>query len=198
MSHSQISQSQYSYADSDLGLNSDRLYPDDISDFISIQTPLTSISQLPTPTLTAPSSLTRVGLPLQKHWVLYPVDSSRGDMDESRKKFVSWWLTTEFGSKSEVNQTINWDSKPKSSIWDRFQQVANEKSGKPKVMCKSCLCTLVHPRFRRAGSSPMNAHIKTGSCTRKPAPRIDQLVKEMVCCLFFCYLEYSLLVLIFK
>jgi hypothetical protein len=178
-----MSQSLYSYTDSDLGLNSDRLYPDDISDFIGSEIISTSASQYPTPsapsTLTAPSFLTRVGLPLQQHWVLYPINSSSSDMEESRKNFVSWWLTTEFGSKPDIRESIRWETKTHSKVWDSFQQVANEKTGKPKVMCKSCLCTLGHPRFRRAGSSPMNAHVKTGSCARSP-PRIDRLIKQMV------------------
>ncbi|KAJ5300184.1 hypothetical protein N7508_007427 [Penicillium antarcticum] len=177
MSYSQASQSQYSfYADSDLGLNPDILHSDDISALISSQTVLTSVSQVSS--LTAPLSLPRVGPPLQQYWVLYSSKPSR-EMDESRKSFVTWWLNTEFGSKPDIQDSIRWDGKKTSNIWDNFNQVAHEKTGKPKVMCTTCLCTLVHPRFRRAGSSPMNAHIKAGSCTRKPVQKIDQMLKQM-------------------
>ncbi|KAJ5981909.1 hypothetical protein N7451_012009 [Penicillium sp. IBT 35674x] len=70
MSYSQASQSHYSFcADSDLGLNTDLLYSDDISELIGSQTPLISASQVSSPI--APLSLTRVGLPLQQYWVLY-------------------------------------------------------------------------------------------------------------------------------
>lgn len=175
-----MSQSQFSFTDSDLiDLNSDRIYPDNFSDFISIQTPVTSIS--PTRPTIAPSSLSRVGPPLQKNWILYPYDSTCDDMEDSRKKFVSWWLTTEYGSQPDVKNTIRWESKNRSDIWDSFSQVANEKNGKPKVMCKSCLCTIGHPRYRRSGSSPMTAHLKTGSCSKRAGPRIDQIIKQMVC-----------------
>ncbi|KAJ5300123.1 hypothetical protein N7508_007366 [Penicillium antarcticum] len=170
-------ESQYSfYADSDLGLNPDILHSDDISALISSQTVLTSVSQVSS--LTAPLSLPRVGPPLQQYWVLYSSKPSR-EMDESRKSFVTWWLNTEFGSKPDIQDSIRWDGKKTSNIWDNFNQVAHEKTGKPKVMCTTCLCTLVHPRFRRAGSSPMNAHIKAGSCTRKPVQKIDQMLKQM-------------------
>ncbi|KAJ5267276.1 hypothetical protein N7478_010084 [Penicillium angulare] len=176
-----ISQSQDSCIDSDIGLNftSDPSYPDNISDFIGSQTPLTSFSQTQTPV--APTSLIRLGPYLQKHWIPYPSDSSYGNMEETRKKFVDWWLTTEFGSQPQTRKEIHWEGKATSDVWDSFQQVAHEKSGKPRVMCKSCLCTIGHPRFRRAGSSPMNAHLKTSTCPRKPTPKkgIDQLVKEM-------------------
>ncbi|EKV05714.1 hypothetical protein PDIG_82560 [Penicillium digitatum PHI26] len=102
-------------------------------------------------------------------------------MEDVRNKFVSWWLTTEYGSQSDIKNTIRWESKSKSDIWDSFYQVANDKNGKPKVMCKACLCTIGHPRFRRAGSSPMTAHLKTGACSKKSGLRIDQLIKRMVC-----------------
>ncbi|KAJ5881335.1 uncharacterized protein N7529_000007 [Penicillium soppii] len=178
MSYSQASQSHYSFcADSDLGLNTDLLYSDDISELISSQTPLTSTSQISSPI--APLSLTRVGLPLQQYWVLYSSEPS-SEMEESRKRFISWWLTTESGSTPDIQDSIRWDGKKTSSVWDNFNQVAHEKTGKPKVMCISCLCTLVHLRYRRAGSSPMNAHIKAGTCTRKPVTqRVDQLLRKM-------------------
>ncbi|KAJ5863538.1 uncharacterized protein N7529_005454 [Penicillium soppii] len=81
MSYSQASQSHYSFcADSDLGLNTDLLYSDDISELISSQTPLTSTSQISSPI--APLSLTRVGLPLQQYWVLYSSEPS-SEMEES-------------------------------------------------------------------------------------------------------------------
>jgi hypothetical protein len=64
-----------------------------------------------------------------------------------------------YGSQSDIKNTIRWESKSKSDIWDSFYQVANDKNGKPKVMCKACLCTIGHPRFRRAGSSPMTIFV---------------------------------------
>jgi hypothetical protein len=114
MSYSQASQSQYSfYADSDLGRNPDLLYSDGISDLIGSQTPLTSVSQISP--LTAPLSLPRVGPPLQQYWVLYSYKT--GDkMDESRNSFVMWWLTTEFRSQPDIQDSIRWDGKKTSNI----------------------------------------------------------------------------------
>ena len=66
------------------------------------------------------------------------------DMEDLRNKFVSWWLTTKYRSQSDIKNTIRWESKSKSDIWDSFYQVANDKNGKPKVMCKACLCTIGH------------------------------------------------------
>ncbi|KAJ6061250.1 hypothetical protein N7444_001946, partial [Penicillium canescens] len=128
----------------------------DISNLIGSQTLLTSVSQVSS--LTAPPSLLRVCLPLQQYWVLYSSKPS-SEMDESRKSFT---LSVGTGK----------------NIWDNFNQVAHEKTGKPKVMCTTCLCTLVHPRYRRPESSPMNAHMKAGPCTRKPTQRVDQLLKQ--------------------
>ena len=55
--------------------------------------------------LAAPLSLPRVSLPLQQYWVLYSSEPS-SEMDESRKSFVRWWLTTEFGSKPDIQDSI--------------------------------------------------------------------------------------------
>lgn len=104
MSYSQASQSQYSfYADSDLGLNPDLLHSDNISDLFGSQTPLTSMSRVSPPT--APLSLPRVGPPLQQYWVLYSPEPG-SEMDKSRKSFVRWWLTTEFGAKPDIQDSI--------------------------------------------------------------------------------------------
>lgn len=87
ISYSQAPQSHYSFcADSDLGLNTELLYSDDISKLISSQTPLTSTSQISSPI--TPLSLTRVSLPLQQYWVLYSSKPSN-EIEESRKRFIS-------------------------------------------------------------------------------------------------------------
>ena len=85
-----MSQSQFSFTNSDMDLASDRIYPNNFSDFLGIQTPVLSISPTRLTRLTlTPLSLTRVGPPLQKHWVLYPSDSIYNDMEDLRNKFVS-------------------------------------------------------------------------------------------------------------
>jgi hypothetical protein len=101
----------------------------------------------------------------------------------SKDDFVRWWLQTDFGSKKELQDTIYWDGKKSSSYWDQFDQVADEKTGQPKVMCKHCFNILVHPGHCRAGLSPMKAHLKGAACQRM-VPRqqrgIDQLIQGSV------------------
>lgn len=105
-------------------------------------------------------------------------------MDESRKYFVEWWLMTEFGAKKELQKSVHWDSHlKKSDVWESFDQVANAKTGQPKVMCKRCQNVIVHPGVNRAGPSPMKAHLTSAGCVkpRKTAKQgINQLLREMV------------------
>lgn len=57
-----MSQSQFSFTNSDIDLASDRIYPDNFSDFLGIQIPVLSISPTRlTRSTFAPLSLTRVG-----------------------------------------------------------------------------------------------------------------------------------------
>jgi hypothetical protein len=183
MSQSQASESQASfYAES--FLDSDLPQPDAPFELPSSQPTVASIPisdfTHPLRYSRAPTSLARIGPTLQRFWVLYNTD---GAMEDSRKQFVDWWLTTEFGSRKELQTTIRWDGKKKSDIWERFDQVAHEKTGEPKVMCKQCHATIVHPNHHRAGSSPMKGHITTSACRSKPRPtkrRIDQLLRDLV------------------
>lgn len=185
MAYSQASQSQYSlYAESDIQLNSDLLLqPDDFPDLSynqpSTSEPATNWSK--SSETTAPPSLLWVGPYLQRYWVLFSADPAM-EMDTSRKDFVKWWLNTDFCSRPSVKASVTWEGKKKSEVWDHFHQVAHEKTGEPKVMCKNCFCTLVHPQYQRAGSSPMKGHLKTTLCRSKPVSgnRIDQLIQQMV------------------
>ncbi|KAJ5807732.1 hypothetical protein N7474_009001 [Penicillium riverlandense] len=134
MSQSQASESQTSfYAESFLDPN--LLQPDDPFELPSSQP---TVSSIPISDFTyslrysdAPTSLTRVGPTLQRFWVLYNADKG---MEVSRKQFVDWWLTTDFGLRKELQTTIRWDGKKKSDIWERFDQVAHQKTCEPKVM----------------------------------------------------------------
>lgn len=128
----------------------------------------------------ATTSLERVGPTLQRYWILYNTDPV---MEEFRKQFVDWWLTTEFGARKELQTTIRWDGKKKSDVWERFDQVAHEKTGEPKVKCKQCHAIIVHPNHHRAGSSPMKGHLTTSTCLCRPKAtkrRIDQLLRHSV------------------
>lgn len=105
-------------------------------------------------------------------------------MESSRKKFIEWWLKTEYGEKKDLQKSIQWESKQKSSdIWDCFDPVAHEKTGGPKVMCRRGQAILVHPSHRRAGTSPMKIHMKSTTYAKPPVLKkqgIDQLLRDMV------------------
>ncbi|KAJ5084993.1 hypothetical protein N7532_009764 [Penicillium argentinense] len=58
-------------------------------------------------------------------------------MEDSRKQFVEWWLTTGYGKQQEGGN-IHWDGKKTSDIWQNFEQVAHERTGQVKVMCTKC------------------------------------------------------------
>jgi BED zinc finger. len=195
MSQSQASESQASfYAES--FLDSDLPQPDAPFELPSSQP---TVAFIPISDFThplrysrAPPSLARIGPTLQRFWVLYNTD---GAMEDSRKQFVDWWLTTEFGSRKELQTTIRWDGKKKSDVWERFDQVAHEKTGEPKVMCIQCHATIVHPNHHRAGSSPMKGHLTTSACRGTPRPtkrRIDQLLRDLVSLAYHNYSPYLL------
>jgi hypothetical protein len=193
MSQSQASQSQSSfYAES--FLDPDLLRLDDPLELPSSQQTLVSISPsdftTPFRYSYAPTSLERVGPTLQRYWVLYNTNIA---MEDSRKQFVAWWITTEFGSKENAKESIRWDGKKKSEIWASFDQVAHEKTGEPKVMCKHCQSTIVHPNHHRAGSSPMKGHLTTSTCLSRPKAakrRIDQLLRDSVSSEYYTPLTY--------
>lgn len=193
MPRSQHSDSQYlasQYAES--FIDPDILQSDDFLDFPSqAGRTTTSFSDYSLPpirhrdTVRAPESLRRVGKHLQKHWILFNDNLTDPDMESSRNSFVEWWLKTEFGEKEDLQKSIQWQSKQKTSdVWGCFDQVAHEKTGEPKVMCRRCQAVLVHPSHRRAGTSPMKIHMKSIICAKPSGSKkqgIDQLLQNMVC-----------------
>jgi hypothetical protein len=128
----------------------------------------------------APDSLERVGPIFRKFWILY---SSNPEMEYSRNQFVEWWLKTRFGSKKDGREHLHWDGKKKSDLWESFEQVAHEKTGEPKVMCKRCQNVIVHLGHRRAGCSPIKAHLNSNICIKPRKLKrqgIDQLLRDLV------------------
>lgn len=102
-------------------------------------------------------------------------------MESSRQQFVEWWLKTGFGSQREVREHLHWDGKKKSDLWESFEQVAHEKTGEPKVMCKRCFTVLTHPNHKRGGTSALKAHLQGGACRLDRKRRgIDQLIRDAV------------------
>jgi hypothetical protein len=122
-----------------------------------------------------------VGPKLQQIWILFDSDVENPKMQQNRQEFVDWWLKTEFGLKEGLRDGIHWDGKKKSDLWESFEQVAHEKTGEPKVMCKRCHAIRVHPNHRRGGTSPLRTHIKGGTCfALKKKGGIGQLLQNMV------------------
>jgi hypothetical protein len=175
MSQPQASLYSESFIDPDI------LQSDDLPTFLSSQSTVTTSAFTPPAYLSyAPRSLQRVGPTLRKFWILY---SSEPEMEHSRKQFVEWWLTTGFGLDPQCRDGLHWDGKKKSDLWENFEQVAHEKTGEPKVMCKHCFSTLAHPGHKRAGTSALKTHLKGGACRldkkRRGTP-IDQLMRDIV------------------
>ncbi|KAJ9481012.1 hypothetical protein VN97_g12500 [Penicillium thymicola] len=86
-----------------------------------------------------PAKLTRLA-PDRRDWVLY--DTAQ------ENKFLSWWLETDYGQQLTKNGKYNfrWSVESRSSkVWKHFDQVAELESGRPKVVCRSCLTPLNHP-----------------------------------------------------
>lgn len=138
----------------------------------------------PKPKPQAPTSLRRVGKPLQQVYVLYNEDNEDTEMQASRNEFVQWWLKTDYGQQSSLRKSIKWDSElKKSDVWPSFDQVAHERTGEPKVMCTRCQNVIIHPGHRRAGCTPMRAHLNSSVCIQPRPLRkkgIDQLVRNLV------------------
>lgn len=189
MSQSQASESQceaFQYAES--FTDPDLLQSDDFPDILSSQittdsTPLSDFS-LPPRYTRAPNSLERVGKPLQQFYILYNNTPEDPKMETSRRDFVEWWLKTEYGLKQDLQKSIKWDSdQKKSEVWLSFDQVAHGKTGEPKVMCKRCQNVIIHPGHRRAGCSPMKAHLNSNICIKPRKLKrqgIDQLLRDSV------------------
>ncbi|KAI3180037.1 hypothetical protein DTO027I6_10290 [Penicillium roqueforti] len=110
-----------------------------------------------------PAKLPRFA-PGRRDWVLYDSDQE--------KEFLSWWLETEYGQQLTKNgkYKFRWSAESRSSkVWKHFDQVAELRSGRPKVVCRSCLTPLNHPhhpRHKSHGTSTMGKHLKSNSCRR--------------------------------
>ncbi|CAP79339.1 Pc17g00520 [Penicillium rubens Wisconsin 54-1255] len=133
-------------------------------------TPLSELTNSPQYTR-APGSLERVGPRFREFWTLW---KSGDEMENYRKDFTDWWMGTEFGSQEDVSESTHWDGRKKNSeLWESFEQVAHEKTGEPKVMCKHCNTLLVHANYRRKGSSPMKGHLASEVCHYKRSKASD-------------------------
>jgi hypothetical protein len=124
----------------------------------------------PSPPL-IPDTLTRVGPDRAKSFVLYS--------DMTKDAFVTWWLRTDYGNKKRCH----WDGRHQADCWQSFEQVADARTGKPGVMCKSCNKILDHPANGHFGTSSMNKHIKGVNCRRAATrrPNIKQILEHAVC-----------------
>ncbi|KAJ6174293.1 hypothetical protein N7485_005593, partial [Penicillium canescens] len=102
-----------------------------------------------------------------------PRPTSRGLHPTAQEhEFLSWWLETEYGQQLTKNgqYKFRWSTESRSSeVWRHFDQVAELRSGRPKVVCRSCLTPLNHPHHphhKSHGTSAMGKHLKSNSCRR--------------------------------
>jgi hypothetical protein len=106
-------------------------------------------------TIDPPTKLTRFA-PDGRDWVLY--DTAQ------ENDFLSWWLQTDYGQQLSTNgrSKVRWSAGSRSSeVWKHFDQVAELRSGRPKVICRSCLTSLNHPHHKFHGTSAMGKHLKS-------------------------------------
>ncbi|CAG8224680.1 unnamed protein product, partial [Penicillium nalgiovense] len=109
------------------------------------------------------AKLTRFA-PDRRGWVLF--DTAQ------ENEFLSWWLETDYGQQLTKNgqYKFRWSAESRSSkVWKHFDQVAELRSGRPKVVCRSCLTPLNHPHHphhKSHGTSTMGKHLKSNSCRR--------------------------------
>ena len=108
-----------------------------------------------------PTILKRIGPGRKRNWVLY--DAAYED------DFFSWWLHTEYGRQLNGGgrSRIKWSIGTRSAeVWNHFHQVAEIHTGRPKVVCQSCLTLLDHPHHKSNGTSAMGRHQKSSSCQK--------------------------------
>ncbi|CAG8025758.1 unnamed protein product, partial [Penicillium nalgiovense] len=106
------------------------------------------------------AKLTRFA-PARRTWVLY--ETAR------ENEFLSWWMDTDYGRQLTKGgkSKVRWSAESRSSeVWKHFDQVAELRCGRPKVICRSCLATLNHPHHKSHGTSAMGKHLKSNSCRR--------------------------------
>ena len=111
-------------------------------------------------TIDPSTKLTRIA-PDGREWVLY--DTAQ------ENDFLSWWLQTDYGQQLSTNgrSKVRWSAGSRSSeVWKHFDQVAELRSGRPKVICRSCLASLNHPHHKFHGTSAMGKHLKSKICRR--------------------------------
>jgi hypothetical protein len=97
----------------------------------------------------------------------------------SKDDFVDWWLNTDFGKKKR----LNWNSNRKATCWERFDQVADAKTGKPGAMCRQCQKVLDHPANGRYGTTALHRHLAGPTCRKSTSQKanIKGLLANAVC-----------------
>jgi len=70
----------------------------------------------------------------------------------NHKAFLKWWRTTPNGLK-DIKPALNWAKKQSSRIWSHIEQVAEVRTGLPKVRCIACNLIFNHPNWNHSGSS---------------------------------------------
>lgn len=93
---------------------------------------------------------------------------------KDHQTFLDWWLQTSWVinqnvDKDDLVRKLRWDSSSRTSqVWQQFDQVADQKTGTPWVLCRKCQgkAVLVHPCVRNTGTHSMSTHLTSKQCDR--------------------------------
>ena len=163
---SQVSSSQIGYPDRltdcdflSYDLIHDPLAPDQS---ISQQTPnpeapsILSIPEFQTPhTITAPTTLERIGPGAKKLWVCYT--------KMNKTQFIEWWRHTTHAQPNTSRRKVNFEANYTSPHWEHFDQVAHYQTGQPMALCRRCGKAIPHPS-QSGGLHSLKKHRESKTC----------------------------------
>ena len=111
--------------------------------------------------------------------------------------FLKWWKTTPNGLK-DIKPALNWAKKGNSKVWSYIEQLAEVRTGLPKVRCIACNQLLNHPSQGSGsslnGTSTVLRHIKRFCDSRVISPSQSSIESSLafaaVSFLPFCLISY--------
>ena len=92
-------------------------------------------STLPTQS-TLPTGILQFSTPELGHFAIWS--------QLNHNAFLKWWRTTLNGLK-DMKPALNWAKKQNSTIWSHIEQLAEVRTGLPKVRCIACNLLFNHP-----------------------------------------------------
>lgn len=93
---------------------------------------------------------------------------------ERRDVFQSWYTTTPYyayvqSPNSDPKYKSPWDntSARRSDLWKHFDEGAETRQGRPKVICKLCGQVMAHPSYQGGTTTNLFRHLKSDTCKKK-------------------------------